>query len=177
MKANKFTSRLMAGCVLLLQACGAPHIRPAVMTDDIGQYAEAYIANVEVTSVEQNIDSLEANKRTKDYATQNLEKVIKAAGYKLVAVSTAPAKGVLAFNLNFRVVYGSRSARYWGGFGAGKGSVNSTLEIRDSLTKEIKYSVQGASDLSVGGFGGSMEDTIRENADRLLDAFLQARRK
>ena len=53
----------------------------------------------------------------------------------------------------------------------GKGTVNSTFEVIDSVSGEVKYRATGASDLAVGAFGGSMESVIEKNIDALLDGY------
>ena len=89
------------------------------------------------------------------------------SGHKLVASSDGGV-GTLAFKLDLDIRYGSRAAR---GFGAGKGTVNSTFEVIDSVSGEVKYRATGASDLAVGAFGGSMESVIEKNIDALLDGY------
>ena len=104
-----------------------------------------------------------------EYARVKLNELILKNGYQENAGSTDEAS--LGFNLELDIIYGSRAARYWGGFGAGKGSVNSTFEVIDSKTKQTKYSTSAASDLAMGAFGGSMEAVIKKNIDKLLDSY------
>ena len=158
---------MIIGC-MFIQACGSAHIEYGVRSPDIDQYASGY-AEVDVSSIEENDDTVAMNKKMEGYATQKLDELIMG-GHKLVASSDGGV-GTLAFKIDLDIRYGSRAARYWGGFGAGKGTVNSTFEVIDSLSGEVKYRATGASDLAVGAFGGSMESVIEKNIDALLDGY------
>ncbi len=85
-------------------------------------------------------------------------------------MSTKPEKD----HLDIDMVYGSRAKRYWGGFGAGRGSVDSVLTVSDNQTGEQKFRAVAESDLSVGGFGGSMEAVLKENVRELVDQYPRA---
>ena len=150
----------------LLQACGTAHIQPTAYSNDLDQYDTAYISSINIQSREQNGDSLEMNKKMEQYAQKKLGELFSENRYQQVDGPGEAAS--LAFNLKLDIIYGSRAARYWGGFGAGKGSVNSTIEVVDSKTQEVKFSSSGASDLSMGAFGGSMEAVIKQNIELLL---------
>ena len=77
----------------------------------------------------------------------------------------------LLFDLDIDIVYGNRAARYFIGFGAGKGTMRSVLTVKDKATGKIVYSATGASDLTIGAFGGSMESVIKNGIDKILEGF------
>jgi hypothetical protein len=162
---------LVAFVVVLLQACGAAHVKPGTSSDSLGSFSSAYIDEIKFHSQEQNGDSLEMNKKMEQYAESELNRIIKSKSYRVIEKSSAGTEKALAFKLDVSIVYGSRAARYFVGFGAGKGSVNSQLQVVDSTSNEVVYSASAESDLSVGGFGGSMEAVIRQNIEKLLATY------
>jgi hypothetical protein len=154
---------------MLLQACGSAHVRQGSIHENIGSYKQAYISEISVTSKEQNVDALDMNQRMQEYAKERIEEIISSNSYEVISKTTAGK--ALAFKLTISVVYGNRAARYFGGFGAGKGTVSSRLQVVDSKTNAVVYSASAESELSVGAFGGSMETVLQENIDKLLDTY------
>lgn len=160
--------------VVVLQACGTAHVQPNFVSEDLGRYTSAYISKIDIQSAEQNNDSLDMNKKMEVYAKEKLAELIEKNQYALVTDPNNSNKSSLEFSLDLDIVYGSRAARYWAGFGAGKGSVISTFEVVDSKSGEVKYSSSGASDLAMGLFGGSMAAVIKQNIDKLINEYVAA---
>lgn len=155
---------------LLLQACGTLNVRPGTAPANLNQYSKGFIEEIDISSREQNGDSLDANSRMKSYAQQQLEALIKKSPHELVPANSN--NGTLAFHLDIDIIYGSRAARYWNGLsGAGRGSVNSTLKVVDKKSGETIYTSTAASTLKMGFFGGSMESVIKTNIDKLLSTY------
>ncbi len=158
---------------LLLQACGAAHVRDVTSSEDIDNYTAAYIAEVKVISTESNPDATAINADMKRYVQTKLTDIINAKPYQTIPADDAKTKNALAFNVDISVTYGSRAARYFGGFGAGKGSVNSRLRVYDSVSKQSVFSSTAASELKFGAFGGNMQTVLKENIDKLLATYPQ----
>lgn len=177
MKSNILKVTIILCFVVFMQACGTVHhIQPGITSQDINKYANAYIAKIDISSKEQSAGPIKVNEKMRAYAKQRLEELIKRSAYKQVTSLDSSNEGILAFKLEIKIVYGSRGARYWGGgLGAGKGTVNSTLEVVDSVSGDIKYSASGASELTMGSYGGSMEPVIKQNIDKLLNGYPAAK--
>ena len=167
MTSNRSRYSVIVLCIIL-QACGTAHINQGLRSEDISQYANAFV-EVEVRSTEQKDDAIEMNRKMEEYATRKLSELIQNT-HKLVDPGDRGLE-TLAFKIGLDIRYGSRAARYWAGFGAGKGSVNSTFEVVDSDTGEVKYRATGESDLAVGAFGGSMQSVISKNIDALVEGY------
>jgi len=158
--------------VIFIQACGTAHIQSNTVSEDLSKNTSAYISEVDIQSKEQNGDSLAMNRTIEVYAEEKLTSLITSSNYSLLKSPVEANSTSLAFKINLNIIYGSRAARYWAGFGAGKGSVKSLLEVTDSETGTIKYSSSGESDLTMGAFGGSMESVIKQNIDKLINGYL-----
>lgn len=165
----KVSSVIILAMLSLLQSCGSAHVKPNIVSGDLNEYATASISSINIESREQNGDSLEMNRAMEAYAREKLGLLISENLY--IEQTAAAVDGHLEFNLEMDIVYGSRAARYWVGFGAGKGTVRSSFTVVDSKTKQVKYSSTGESDLAMGAFGGSMEAVIKKNIDKLLEGF------
>ena len=77
----------------------------------------------------------------------------------------------MVVSLDVDLVYGNRAARYFGGFGAGKGSVDSVLSVMDPSTKVVKFKAVSESDLSMGAFGGDMQSVLKSNIKELIKQY------
>ena len=160
-------------CSLLLQACGNAHVRQVSNSDNLVNYSAAFVDEVKVSSKERNPDATAINVKMRHYAEQKLAEIITAKKYQVIPAADAKANNALAFNIDVNVVYGNRAARYFAGFGAGKGSVTSRLKVVDSVSNETVFSSFAESELKFGAFGGSMESVLKDNIDKLLATYPQ----
>ncbi len=167
---RSFKLLAVACVVMLLQACGTAHIKPGAVAEDLSLYKNAYIGSVDLSSKEADAEVDATNKKMKSYATMRLAETIQSNAFTLVSSNT-DLQNSLLFDLDIDIVYGNRAARYFIGFGAGKGTMRSVLTVKDKTTGKVVYSATGASDLSVGAFGGSMESVIKNGIDKLLQGF------
>ena len=164
--------------VLTLYGCGAAHVRTDMASADIHQYEKIFISEVDVHSQEEsarNNTELQAKMDEWEiFARGELEAYVNDSHYQLLAEPPGAAEKALIINLDIDMVYGSRAKRYWVGFGAGRGSVDSVLTVSDSQTGEQKFRAVAESDLSVGGFGGNMEEVLKKNVRELVDQYPRA---
>lgn len=161
--------------IILLASCGRAHIKQGVKASDLKSYSNIIIKNVRVYSNEENAkENQELQNKMKQwegFARTELEEYINKSKYKLVK-SVNKAKGkTLTIDLEMNVEYGNRALRYFVGFGAGSGGIDSKLTVKDAKTGKIKFQSDVASDLSGGGFGGDMNETIKENIKVLVEHY------
>jgi hypothetical protein len=100
-----------------------------------------------------------------------LESYVEKSHYRLVESANEGSWGTLVVNLDIDLEYGNRAFRYWLGFGAGKGSVDSRLTVIDPITRDEKLHAVAESDLAIGGFGGDMENVLKKNIKLLVQQF------
>jgi len=161
--------------IIMLVSCGKAHIKQGVKASDLKSYSNIIIQNVQVYSNEEGAkenQELQAKmKQWGSFARTELEGYVNKSKYKLVK-SADKAKGkTLIVDLDINVQYGNRALRYFVGFGAGSGGIDSKLIVKDAKTGKIKFQSDVASDLSGGGFGGDMNETIRENIKVLVEHY------
>jgi hypothetical protein len=105
------------------------------------------------------------------YTRGELDRSLRASGYKLLTELPADSSRTLIVDAKLDVRYGNRALRYWAGFGAGKGGVNSVLTAIDSKTQQEEFRASAASDLAIGAFGGDIGDVLKENVGKLIAQF------
>jgi len=158
-----------------LNGCGVAHVRTEVATNDLHQFDTVYIAGVRVYSLEESAKHNEELKQKmaewEVFARRELENYINASHYQLAKQDQPENPLLLSVDLDIKVAYGNRALRYWVGFGAGSGSVDSTMVVTDSKTGQEKFRAVAESDLSVGGFGGDMEAVLKSNIKELVDQY------
>ncbi len=161
--------------VATLYGCGAAHVRTDVESSDLYDYDQAFISEVKVYSEEEAAEDNEKlqtdMKEWEVFARGELEDYLNESHYQLISQPPASNVKALILNLDIKMTYGSRALRYWVGFGAGKGGVDSVLTVTDSLTGEDKFRAVSDSDMAVGAFGGDMEKVLEKNVAALLDQF------
>jgi hypothetical protein len=165
----------LLGVLLTLSGCGVAHVRTEIESTDLHQYDNVFIDVVDVHSQEVNAESNE-KLQTKmieweSFARAELEGYVNESHYQLLNKLPETPDSTLVVNLDIDLVYGSRAARYWAGFGAGKGSVDSVLTVSDPITKETKFRAVSESDLSMGGFGGDMQAVLKNNIKTLVEQY------
>ena len=165
----------MLGSFLAVTGCGKVHVRKAVESPDLNLYDKVYITSVKVYSEEEsakdNKDLLAKIEEWKIYARSEMESYVKNSRYQLLLTPPTEKERVLLVDLDIKVTYGNKALRYWVGFGAGAGGVDSRLTVTDSRTGEKKFEVTGDSDLSVGSFGGNMEAVLKSNIKSLIEQY------
>lgn len=149
----KFLAVLIIG--FLLSACGGVHNTVSRQPDAVGVIKTVTILPIEATSKEQNADALALNAEWQAMAETELKTLLNN---RKISV-TSDAQTSISCRIN--TVYGSRALRYWVGFGAGKGSLEITIELKDS-SGVVKYATVTKADLAIGAFGGSMSKVARK---------------
>lgn len=163
--------------VTFLTACGAAHVRTEKSSSDLHQYKNIYLGKVDIHSQEEAAKTNEELQlkmvEWEGFARTELKNYVEKSEYTLVD-TLDNNDTTLTVDLDIDLVYGNRAARYFGGFGAGKGSVDSVLKVTDPKTQEVKFHAVAESDLSVGAFGGSMESVLKTNIQKLIEQYPRA---
>jgi hypothetical protein len=164
--------------IVTLYGCGAAHVRTEVASNDLHQYDKVHISDVRVYSLEESAKTNEELKAKMDewkiFARRELEAYINESHYQLVEENQPDNPLLLIVDLDINIAYGNRAMRYWVGFGAGKGGVDSTLIVTDNITGQEKFRAVAESDLAIGGFGGNMEKVLKSNIKKLVDQYPEA---
>ena len=161
--------------ILTLSGCGTAHVRTEMQSPDLHIYEKVFIDVVDVHSQEATAESNEALQAKmiewESFARAELEGYVNESHYQLIYTLPETPDSSLVINLDIDLVYGSRVARYFAGFGAGKGSVDSVLTVSDPVTEETKFQAVSESDMSVGAFGGDMEAVLKDNIKKLVEQY------
>src|SRR5262245_12835032 len=169
-RTNSIRLFLVVIVAMTAVGCGAPHLRPQVNAAT-ELPASAYIGRVTVSSQEEAAKSnMELQAKMGAWETEARSRLLQALttkGYHVVTDAPAQGSTTLIWNLDVEVQYGNRAMRYLVGFGAGKGSVHSTLVVDDDAKSE-RYSAGVDSDLDIGAFGGDIGQVLHANLDKLL---------
>ena len=163
------------GVFVTVSGCGAAHVRKELQAFDLDRYEKVYISDVRVYSLEKSAKDNKALlakiEEWKVFARKELESYVKDSRYELLKNPPTANESVLLADLDIKVAYGNKALRYWVGFGAGSGGVDSTLTVTDSRTGEKKFIAKGESDLSMGAFGGNMEAVLKSNIENLIKQY------
>ena len=176
----KFTRNILLSfvCIFILTACGTAHVRTEKVTTDLHDYNFIYIDKVDVHSQEKsaasNKDLQKKMIEWEKFARTELESYVHKSRYELSKSKSENQLVTLFVNLDVDLVYGNRAARYFGGFGAGKGSVDSILTVVDPSTNDVKFHAVSESDLSMGAFGGDMQGVLKSNIKKLIQQYPKA---
>lgn len=174
--------------LLLLSGCSSGPVRTQTQAADLERYRNVMIADVDVWSNESDPDIEKDNRDVEQFARQELQRIVEQSRYRYlssrpvatsdgadapVAVDAAveDSGATLAVTLDMNIDWGSRALRYFVGFGAGKGTIQSTLTVKDAGSGVVKYQSSKESTLSMGVFGGSMESVVHDNIAGLLEEF------
>ena len=161
--------------VSILCACGSAHVKTNIQSQDLAEYENILIGDINVYSKEpaaKNNPELEKKlKEWTEYSRNKLNEYISSSKYRKITSLDNVAGNTLLIDLDVNVQYGNRALRWAIGFGAGKGGVNSTLTVKDAITGEIKYKAHADSDLSMGGAGGDIGVVLEENIKKLIDQY------
>ncbi|GAB1266190.1 hypothetical protein NBRC116493_34730 [Aurantivibrio infirmus] len=165
---------LLASLLTMLVGCGSVHTRTDIAGESLDQYKIAYIVEPKVYSME---EAAETNKALQDklwswksFAQKDLESYFHGNGYKVVFdLPNVYTQEIMMVDLDVNVKYGNRALRYWVGFGAGAGSVDSVLKIMDLESGEELFKAVAESDLSVGRYGGDVGAVVKKNIQALVN--------
>lgn len=161
-----------------LNGCGVAHVRTEVESSDLHEYDKMFISEVDVHSQEvaaqDNAELQDKMVEWEAFSRAELEGYVNDSHYQLMSEPPTGTEKALVAILDIDLVYGSRAARYWGGFGAGKGSVDSVLTVIDSQTGEKKFEAVAESDMAMGAFGGDMGAVLKKNIQDLVDQYPRA---
>jgi hypothetical protein len=165
----------LVALLVTLGGCGTAHVRTDEQSADLHDYNNIFIDVVDVHSQEASAESNEALQTKmiewEAFAREELEGYVNESHYQLLRSLPESPDSTLVVSLDIDLVYGNRAARYWGGFGAGKGSVDSVLTATDSATGDTKFKAVAESDLAMGAFGGDMQSVLQSNIRKLVDQY------
>ncbi len=175
---NSYTLLTLLLLVATMNGCGVAHIRTEVESSDLHQYDKMFISVVDVHSQEvaaqDNEELQDKMVEWEAFSRAELEGYINDSHYQLMSEPPTSTDKALVAILDIDMVYGSRAARYWAGFGAGKGSVSSVLTVTDSQTGEEKFRAVAESDMAMGAFGGDMGSVLKKNIEDLVAQYPRA---
>ena len=164
--------------IATLYGCGAAHVRTDMTSSDLHDYEQVFISEVKVYSeeegAEQNEELQAEMKVWEAFSRTELENYVNESHYELLHQPPGSMVKALILSLDIKMTYGSRALRYWVGFGAGKGGVDSVLSVTDNQTGEDKLRAVADSDMAVGAFGGDMEAVLKKNIRVLVDQYPRA---
>ena len=172
MKSMKIKLKHVAAVVLIVGATGCASTKQAEFesASDLNSYKVIQVADTKITSDEANSGAVEANNRIKSFYSESVSKSLTSVN-KAVVSSQSASSGALVLESRVDIHYGSRALRYWVGFGAGKGHATITLTGKDSVTGEEKYKDVRTLSLSMGKFGGSFEEMIKQKISEQVKKF------
>lgn len=157
---------------LTLTGCASTAVKSGIQSNDMNNYSNISIQKVKVYSEEANAKNNEPLqvklKNWERFSRTELEGYVEKSKYQLV---DAIDDETLLVDLDVNVEYGNRALRWAVGFGAGKGGVDSIITVKDSRSGEIKYQASAESELTMGAAGGDIEETLKENIKKLIDAY------
>jgi ankyrin repeat protein len=147
---------------------------------DLKEYSRAYLGNITVT-VEEKKKKIDKQKLA-EMVEKELRANLEVSGYFSVVAADPPSEESqekwLRIDADLSVDPGSRAARYWVGFGAGKSK--SVLEVffkdHETGTQVAKYHGKGSGSIGVGGGNAAKmtERNIRRNTEECAELWGQA---
>ena len=169
---NSLIRVLLVLATIAISACSNVTIKNHEHDADLHDYKYVYINKIDIYSKEpaakdnQKLQNLMVE--WEGFARDELERHVSNSSYELTKTLDKESSEVLVVDLDVDLVYGNRAARYWGGFGAGKGSVDSNLTVSDSATQDVKYNSTAESELTMGALGGDMQALLKDNIKALI---------
>jgi len=150
-----------------LVGCGAPHVTSAPAPAGLPGYKAVFIHHVVFRDEEPNAATNELlQQRLHEWESQSrqqLQDTLRERGYAVLDEKPADAHAILVLACDVDVQYGNRALRWAVGFGAGKGSVRSTLVASNGWNGAELFRASVASDLDMSVTGGDMSKVVREN--------------
>jgi hypothetical protein len=150
---------------------------------DVKGYRRILVQDADVTSEEKTEEALADNAKFARYARDKIVEALSsrfsgsdgaAARFQVGAAGSGTSGGALLVKTKIRILYGSRTARYLVGFGAGKGEVDLAMQLVDPRSRDEKLTVHGSARLGIGVFGGSMENTIEGVIDEATETLVES---
>lgn len=162
LKKSRYAILLIA--LLILTGCGNVHNAVKPNTNVAGQYQQATIQPIIVSSTDKKAEVLALHEEWKKLAEDKLRQLL--AQKKITETDNAKASIVC----HIEAEYGNRALRYFVGFGAGAGHVTVTIEMKDPDGK-VLYSGSSKADLAIGVFGGDMKATAKKAIEAAVTEF------
>jgi hypothetical protein len=160
-------------CVFIINfvGCGGTSVRTIQGPKDISNYNKIYVADPDVSSVEQEEKHIASNAEYTQFARDTIINTLKEKGTFSLIESLSSSPGSLSVETKIDLRYGNRAMRYMVGFGAGSGSIVCNLKLKDISSGEIKLEMESNSTLAIGAFGGSMGAVIEANIKKTVREF------
>lgn len=147
-----------------LHACGGVHHKVVTQPQSTLILEQIKLLPVKVNSKEQNPDALSLNDQWKELVSSELQTILDAKRILITGDSNT------TLECRIDVVYGNQALRYFVGFGAGSGHVSMSLKMKDKFGA-VLYATNTEADLSIGVFGGSMQQLVRKTINDALKEF------
>ncbi len=158
--------RLITMTILLacLVACGHARHRVDVSSGANTPITQVKIAPITVSSIEHNPKALELNESWTKWQYEHLRELMAS---KRIAINESAGEEI---RCDIAIRYGNRALRYFVSYGAGRGNVTITLSLI-AADGSTRYSTSTKAHLSVGVFGGDMQDVIRKALKASVETF------
>jgi hypothetical protein len=167
---------------LALLGCGSSSVKqsnaPLPVTHN--KYTHAYVANVSVTLMDDAPDDQRITE--KQNLEQKLPAVIKQKlkeeGLQLLAENPGKREGFILINAKVKYDPGNRALRWVAGiFGAGKGTVEASIEAIDSNSGRVVATEAKNESKRMGGAGGNfyglVESTVEDITEDLTNTLIK----
>ncbi len=152
--------------------CGRAHLRTIKEPMDVSNYNEIYVANTDISCREQTWEAKDLNAKYSQFAKDEIVNALKQRSKYTILENISSSPNSLIIETTIHIVYGSRALRYLVGFGAGSGSIVVNMKSKESSSNEIKLEMESRSKLSVGAFGGSMDEVIKNSIKKIVSQFI-----
>lgn len=156
-----------------LFGCSSLKINTEVEASNFDRYQNVYIRDIKVYSNEKNAaknDALQARiSEWKEYTRGQLNTYVNSTDFNMVG--SKKRNETLVIDMDVEVVYGNRFLRWFVGFGAGRGKVDTVMTVYDAKTNAVKFKAVANSDLKGGGGGGDVGKLLQNNIRHLMKQY------
>jgi hypothetical protein len=159
-----------------LFGCSSLKINTEVEASNFDRYENVYVRDVKVYSNEKNAAGNKALQvkisEWKGFVREELNAYVNSSEFNTVDASKGAE--TLVIDMDVEVVYGNRFLRWFVGFGAGRGQVDTVLTVTDAETQKIKFKAVANSEVRGGGGGGDVGKLLQNNIRHLMKKYKQS---
>ena len=156
-----------------LFGCSSLKINTEVEASNFELYKNVYVRDVKVYSNEKsavkNAPLQIKISEWQEYAREQLDTYVNSTDFK--KVGSNDRNETLIIDMDVEVVYGNRFLRWFVGFGAGRGQVDTVLTVTDARSNNIKFKAVANSDMKRGSFGGDVGKLLQNNIRHLMKQY------
>ena len=163
---NPFRLAIILSLSIMVAACGGIQSKVIANNGSAANAKALELAPIQVSSREQTADAQNYNREWEKLAQEELQGMMQDKGI------TNSTNGEGSIECKIKIVYGNKALRYFVGYGAGSGSVEVTLALRDNAGN-VQYATTTNSKLAMGAWGGDMKATAQKTIQAAIDDFSQ----